>query len=259
MIHEPRPRPGIGNRCEPRSTYWSAVEKIFEALADLDQAAARRRSMLAAPPAPICAPRSTLLEADARAGGSSTTVPTQMNRPTPPPGVGRTIGPFRLVTKVGSGGMGAIYLAERPDGGFAQRVAVKIITTPITTREPPAASVPNDRSSRRYAIPTSSPCWTAGSRRGPGLSRDGVRRGGTDLAYCADRTLSLADRLRLIRKVCGAVHHAHHHCVVHRDLKPSNILVTPTARQRCSISEWRRCSILRNTGGCVRPRISACP
>ena len=52
--------------------------------------------------------------------------------------------------------MGTIYLAERADGGFAQRVAVKIITMPRARRVPPAAFVPNGKSSRHYAILTSS-------------------------------------------------------------------------------------------------------
>ena len=51
----------------------------------------------------------------------------------------------------------------------------------------------------------------------------------------------VAERLRLFRTVCAAVHHAHQNLVVHRDLKPANILVTPEGARSCSTSASRRC------------------
>ena len=212
-------------------TYWSEVETIFEALADLDQVS--RAAALDA----RCGNRQDLraeiqllLDADACAGGfiDPTVTHTDEAVPTPPPGIGSTIGPFQLVTNVGSGGMGTIYLAERADGGFAQRVAVKIITTPVSQ----AGAARRFRAERQILASLRHPHIV--SLMDGGVTSDGHAYlvmeyvdGVPISTYCAERALLLADRLRLFRNVCAAVHYAHRHGVVHRDLKPANILVTP--------------------------------
>jgi serine/threonine protein kinase len=77
--------------------------------------------------------------------------------------VGLVIGPFRLAEQIGQGGMGAVYRAERVDGAFTQRVAVKLIDAAL--RSPDGASVPNDRFSPRFNTLTSSHSSTADSSR----------------------------------------------------------------------------------------------
>jgi len=61
-------------------------------------------------------------------------------------------------------------------------------------------------------------------------------------SYVTRKALPLADRLRLVQKLCGALHYAHQRLVVHRDLKPSNILSPTRARPSCSISASPNCS-----------------
>jgi non-specific serine/threonine protein kinase/serine/threonine-protein kinase len=212
-------------------TFWRDVEAIFEEVADLD--AARRAERLTA----RCGNRQdlraeieSLLEADAR-------VEEFMDRPSaisdgtipnPPPGIGSAIGPFRLVAEIGAGGMGTVYLAERADGEFSQRVAVKIIGLPMSD----AGTAKRFRAERQILASLRHPNIV--SLLDGGVTPDGHAYlvmeyvDGVPVArYCADRALSLGDRLRLFRTVCAAVHYAHRHSVVHRDLKPANILVGP--------------------------------
>jgi eukaryotic-like serine/threonine-protein kinase len=215
----------------PDHTYWSDVETIFEAVADLDTAS--RAAALDA----RCGDRQelraeieALLEADARAEGFSnaTVAFTDEPGPDPPPGVGSTIGPFELVAKIGAGGMGTIYLAERADGGFAQQVAVKIIGTPVSH----AGAARRFRAERQILASLRHPHIV--SLMDGGVTPDGHAYlvmeyvDGVPIAtYCTGHALSLTDRLQLFRDVCAAVHYAHRHGVVHRDLKPANILVAP--------------------------------
>jgi hypothetical protein len=137
-------------------------------------------------------------------------------------------GPYREVRLIGRGGMGAVYLAERVDGQFEQQVAVKVVA---------AGSLAQPFRERFLAERQ----ILAGLQH-PNITRlldGGVTEDGTPYLameyvagqpidqYCDERRLPLADRIRLVLGVCGAVEHAHRHLVVHRDLKPSNILVTP--------------------------------
>lgn len=141
--------------------------------------------------------------------------------------VGRTIGNYRILRELGTGGMGAVYLAERRDGEFRQQVAVKMLRREFNT-----AGV-----RRRFDIEKE---IQAGLKHqhiagliDAGTTRDGIPflvmehiEGEIITAYCRNRDLSLKERLKLFNKVCEAVSFAHRNLVVHRDLKPSNILVT---------------------------------
>ena len=211
-------------------TYWSAVEAIFEEVADLDPASrAETLAVRCGNRQDLRAEIESLLAADARAEGFIDPPPaiTEETLPHPPPGIGSVIGPFRLVAKIGAGGMGTIYLAERTDGGFAQRVAVKVIGIPVSD----ASSARRFRAERQILASLRHPHIV--SLLDGGVTADGHAYlvmeyvDGVPIAmYCAQRVLSLTERLRLFQTVCAAVHYAHRHSVVHRDLKPANILVT---------------------------------
>jgi non-specific serine/threonine protein kinase/serine/threonine-protein kinase len=141
---------------------------------------------------------------------------------------GRTVGQFRLLERIGEGGTGVVYRAERVDGAFTQRVAVKLIDAPL--RSPDALR--RFRAERQILATLNHPNIV--TLVDAGVTADGqaylvmeLVDGVPITAYCAEHRLPLTDRLLLFRDVCGAVQDAHQHGVVHRDLKPANILVTP--------------------------------
>jgi serine/threonine protein kinase len=141
--------------------------------------------------------------------------------------VGESIGPFKIVRLIGTGGMGAIYLAEGDDDQYRRRVALKVIKRGMDT----------DYVLRRFGNerqilanlnhPNIARLYTGGATDDglPYFVMEFIE--GSPLTEYADRNrLSLNERLKLFRKVCAAVQYAHQNLVVHRDLKPSNILVT---------------------------------
>ncbi|MBA8883348.1 serine/threonine-protein kinase [Dokdonella fugitiva] len=139
---------------------------------------------------------------------------------------GRSVGPFRLVREIGRGGMGAVWFAERADGAFEQRVAVKLIRSGWDVDEVLARF----RAERQILAGLQHP--NIAHLVDGGITADGKPWlaleyiDGEDLrAWCDSRRLDLAARLQLFLTVCDAVAHAHQRLVVHRDLKPSNILV----------------------------------
>lgn len=140
---------------------------------------------------------------------------------------GQLIGPYRVVRTLGLGGMGEVVLAERADDQFRQQVAIKLVRRGLLSRH-----VRGRLKIERQIL---------ASLNHPNIAKlldGGVTPDGTpyivmeyvdgepiDL-YCDRHRLSTAARLRLMQKVCSAVHSAHRNLIVHRDLKPSNILVT---------------------------------
>jgi non-specific serine/threonine protein kinase/serine/threonine-protein kinase len=139
---------------------------------------------------------------------------------------GRRIGPFQIVRKIGEGGMGAVYLAERATD-FRQSVAVKLIRADVAGAE----------TIRRFTIERQ----TLAALNHPqivrlidgGTTEDGLPYLVVDYVegvhidkYCDAHQLGVEDRLKRFVEVCSAVHYAHQSLIVHCDLKPSNILVT---------------------------------
>jgi eukaryotic-like serine/threonine-protein kinase len=140
---------------------------------------------------------------------------------------GRTVGPYRVRRELGRGGMGAVFLAERVDGGFEQRVALKLVKRGMDS----ADILERFRTERQILARLQHP-HVARLLDG-GVSADGQPyfameyvEGAPLTRWCDERRLGLGDRLRLFLQVCDAVDYAHRNLVVHRDLKPSNVLVT---------------------------------
>ncbi len=141
------------------------------------------------------------------------------------------VGPWRLEGEIGRGGMGTVWRGRRDDGAFEQQVAVKFVRPELAT----------DLLRRRLI---------AERRILAGLDHDNIARlldgGVTDQgvpylvleyvdgqpidAWCDQRALPLADRLRLFLVVCAAVEFAHRKLVLHRDIKSSNVLVDERGR-----------------------------
>ena len=141
---------------------------------------------------------------------------------------GRRIGAYRVLRELGRGGMGVVYLAERDDGQYEHRVAIKLL------RAGPEA----DDLHRRFVAERQ--ILASLKHRGIAQLLDGgVTEGdipylvmeyvdGVPITtYCDQRKLGIDERLRLFHDVCGAVHYAHQNLIIHRDIKPGNILVSP--------------------------------
>ncbi len=139
---------------------------------------------------------------------------------------GSELGPYRLLRRIGVGGMGTVFLGERADGAFERQVAVKVMRRGMDS----ARVVQRFEDERRILSRLDHPN-IAGLLDG-GLTPDGrpyfvmeYVDGLPITEHCDQQRLSIAGRLRLFEVVCRAVHYAHRNLVVHRDLKPGNILV----------------------------------
>ncbi len=140
--------------------------------------------------------------------------------------LGERVGAWRLERKIGVGGMGAVYLAVRADGHFAQRAAVKLLRLGVDSPR----LVERFRRERQVLAQLEHP-GVARLLDG-GVTDDGLPyiameyvEGAPIDRWCDEQRLSIRERLRLFLKVCAAVQYAHQHLVVHRDLKPGNIFV----------------------------------
>ena len=140
--------------------------------------------------------------------------------------IGRRIGRFRLLELLGQGGMGAVYLAQREDAEFRQRVAIKLM--PHSFGAPLAIARFRDERQILAALEHANIVRLLDG----GSTEDGLPylvmehiEGTTITQYAAARNISLRARVSLIRDVSAALQYAHQNLVIHRDIKPSNILV----------------------------------
>jgi serine/threonine-protein kinase len=139
---------------------------------------------------------------------------------------GQTLGVYRLLSQIGQGGMGSVWLAERDDGRFERRVAVKVLNLALIGKGGEERFKREGRILALLVHPHIAELIDAGvSQAGqPYLILEHIEGGHID-RYCDQRRLTVASRIRLFLDVLGAVAKAHANLIVHRDLKPSNVLV----------------------------------
>jgi serine/threonine protein kinase/tetratricopeptide (TPR) repeat protein len=162
---------------------------------------------------------------DAATGGGSE-LPTPIHLASFLPDTPEQIGPYRILQKIGTGGMGDVYEAqqERP---LRRRVALKIIKWGMDTEQ-----VVTRFDSERQALalmdhPNVARVFDAGAtEQGRPFFAMELVKGVQITDYCDARELQLRDRLELFIQVCRGVQHAHQRGIIHRDIKPSNVLVT---------------------------------
>ncbi len=144
------------------------------------------------------------------------------------PQEGDRIGAYRVLRRIARGGMGAVYLAERADDEFEQRVALKLVPSELGAEEIQRRFLVERQILAQLEHPNIARLLDGGrSDDGtPYLAMEYVEGARVD-RYCDERRLSVTDRLHLFCSICDAVQFAHQNLVVHRDIKPSNILVTP--------------------------------
>jgi eukaryotic-like serine/threonine-protein kinase len=144
-----------------------------------------------------------------------------------PSRVGRRVGAYSLVERIGAGGMGEVYLAERVDGELEQRAAVKLLRPGIATDQLLARFRAERQILARLEHPNIARFLDAGVTDAdqPYFVLEYVDGEPLDV-YADKHSLTVDQRLLLFLQVCDAVSHAHARLTIHRDLKPSNILVT---------------------------------
>jgi serine/threonine protein kinase/tetratricopeptide (TPR) repeat protein len=229
----------------PPAPPWDQVRALFEALC-AQPASAREAALALQPPALADEVRSLLSEHDAEeaAGSGFLARPAAdglldglADRPSdpaahpgaePPAGAvraGQRLGAWRLVSPIGRGGMGEVWLAERADGAWRGEAAVKLLQRGLDSRAVLARFAQERQALARLQHPNIAHLLDAGATPDglPYFVMERVRGQRIDQA-CAGRPL--AERLRLLLQLADAVSHAHRKLLLHRDLKPGNVLVT---------------------------------
>jgi eukaryotic-like serine/threonine-protein kinase len=143
-----------------------------------------------------------------------------------PPRVGQRIGAYVIVRELGRGGMGTVFLAERADGQFEKRVAIKVLKRGTDTGEVLRRFQVERQILAKLEHPNITRLLDAGT------TNDGLPyfvmefiEGVPITRFVQQENVDLAGRLKLSLRICAAVNVAHENQIVHRDIKPSNVLV----------------------------------
>jgi serine/threonine protein kinase/tetratricopeptide (TPR) repeat protein len=207
---------------------WERLNQIFHEATSLEPA--QRGQFLrdaCGDDAELLSKVERLIVADERTGGFIETPVIAMHDAWPERSgdevaAGTLLGPYRVLSPIARGGMGAVYLAERADGQYRQRVALKLIKRGMDIE----LMLRRFRTERQILA----------SLEHPNIAR--LLDGGTSdeglpyfvMEYIAGAPMNdsapVAERLHLFLAVCDAVAHAHRRGVIHRDIKPANVLVT---------------------------------
>lgn len=138
---------------------------------------------------------------------------------------GDHIGPYKILSMLGEGGFGVVYLAEQ-SSPIKRRVALKVLKPGMDSRQVIARFEAERQALAIMNHPFVATVHDAGlTEQGrPYFAMEYVK--GVPITDAADKQrLKIDDRLQLMAKVCDAIHHAHTKGVIHRDIKPGNVLV----------------------------------
>ncbi|MBV9269352.1 MAG: serine/threonine protein kinase, partial [Acidobacteriaceae bacterium] len=209
-----------------RAELWKQVEDLYEAA--LQQPVGVRAEFLraATPNHPeVRAEVESLLKAASQVSSFLEDAPVSFGEDELREAAGDKIGPYQLMSLLGRGGMGEVWLAEQrqPVHRF---VAIKLLRAGVETREMVARFRSEEQALALMSHPTIAKVFDAGFTfaRRPYFVMEYVP-GEPITSYCDTHQLTIPERLRLFIQVCEGVTHAHQKAIIHRDLKPSNILV----------------------------------
>ncbi|MFN2976969.1 serine/threonine-protein kinase [Terriglobus aquaticus] len=206
---------------EWEAAHWADLQKLYHMAAAAEPGERTRILRAATQDAELVTRVLELLEADAESE-----VDPASTAPSGPASPGR-VGPYKLLRLIGSGGLGAVYLAQRVLGGAVQRCAVKVLSLHAAGLAMEARFLREQQIIATLDHPHITRMLDAGfSDEGqPFLAMEFVD-GDTLTGTCDTQRMPIRDRIQLFLQVCDAVSYAHRMLVVHLDLKPSNILVS---------------------------------
>jgi eukaryotic-like serine/threonine-protein kinase len=216
---------------DPSAEHWRAVRLDFDRA--LEQAPGDRKAWLDALRAkdPDLAADVEALLADHAIVERERFLETPPVAPEPPSLAGQPIGAYTLVSPIGQGGMGSVWLARRSDGRYEGTAAVKLLNVSLIGRAGEERFRREGSILARLTHPHIAHLVDAGvSPNGqPYMVLEHVEGEPID-RYCDTRSLGVRARLRVVLDVLEAVAHAHKNLIVHRDIKPSNVLVGTDGR-----------------------------
>lgn len=203
---------------------WEKVKELFDAA--LRRKPEDRAEFLAhacGPDVSLCEEIESLLSAYERSDALSLPAIPETEFPEPQPL--ESIGPYRLIRKIGEGGMGQVWLAEQLEP-IQRQVALKLIRSGVFDDSLLRRFQAERQSLAVMEHPTIAKVFDAGATAAgqPYFVMEYVA-GEPITTYCDGRKLSIEVRLELFIKVCDGVQHAHQKATIHRDLKPANIIV----------------------------------
>ena len=212
------------------SARWDRIQTLFHDAADLPQST--RHKFLqdnCGTDDALLADVLTMLEEDGKADSlldqnMADVAHSVMSASGPEPLPLHEFGPYRIQKMLGEGGMGVVYLAERPDLG--NLVAIKVLRDAWLSPARRERFASEQRMLAQLTHPSIARLYDADTLTDgtPWFVMEYVE-GVPITEYCSRRQSSVEQRLQLFRLVCEAVQYAHSHALIHRDLKPSNILV----------------------------------
>jgi eukaryotic-like serine/threonine-protein kinase len=169
---------------------------------------------------------------------------------------GLRVGSYTLVSPIGRGGMGTVWLAERSDGRFTRSAAVKLLNTALIGRTGEERFKNEGTLLARLTHPNIAHLIDAGvtTMGQPYLVLELVEGEHID-EYCDRLALGVEARVRLFLDVLGAVAHAHNNLIVHRDIKPSNVLVRSDGVVK--LLDFGIAKLLESDGDAVGPALTA--
>lgn len=202
---------------------WQELSPLLDALLALDAKGRAHSLALTAEQEPALAEqlRQLLALDDEASFLDESILPRHGARP------GAQIGPYRLNSLLGEGGMGQVWLASRADGLYKKRVALKLLRPGLADPNLRLRFTRERQILARLEHPHIARLFDAGISADdkPYLALEYIE-GEPITQWCRQQGASVHTVLRLFGQVCSAVSHAHANLVVHRDLKPSNVLVT---------------------------------
>lgn len=220
---------------------WQQIKRLFQDA--LEQAPAQRNAFVhqTAPSAAVASEVIALLVAHERDTGrdeSHAAAALEQLRESLP----ERIGPYRPLRVLGRGGMGVVWLAERSDGAYQQRVALKRLAAHLVDPVARERFQRERETLARLDHPHIARLLDGGidSQGLPWFAMSYVE-GQAITAWCDSQRSDLRTRLRLLRQVLDALDAAHRQLVVHRDLKPANVMIDASGRAHLldfGIAKW---------------------